>query len=130
MGKILFPFCTFTERYLSPSTEHFGVIPSDDGVAVCLVADYLCAVLCVSSERHRGSGMEKGALWETNTRREDAVSPTLLSARMCWQWRDDLHVGDPGKFISLCRGLRTSFSKKCSLDIPLGAISVFSVDAV
>lgn len=48
----MFPFLTFTERYLSPSTERFRVLPSDDGVAVCLVADYLCAVLCVVSERH------------------------------------------------------------------------------
>lgn len=50
MGKIVFPFLAFSERDLSPSTEHFGVMPSEGGTAVCLVAYYLCTVLW--SKRH------------------------------------------------------------------------------
>lgn len=52
VGKITFPFLTFAGRYLSPSMEHFGVMPSDDGVAVCSVAFYLCAVSCVLPKCH------------------------------------------------------------------------------
>lgn len=84
-------------------------MPSDDGVAVGLVAHYLCPLpeSCVN-----GSEEEEGTGWEIKSRRENGGC--RLSQSVCegvLAGEGDLRVGHPGKLISLCRGLQTSFSK-------------------
>lgn len=84
-------------------------MPSDDGVAVGLVAHYLCPVpeSCVN-----GSEKEEGTGWEIKSGRENGGC--RLSQSVCegvLAGEGDLRVGHPGKLISLCRGLQTSFSK-------------------
>lgn len=110
MEKIAFLFLTFTERYLSPSTEHFALEPSDDGVAVLLVAYYLRTVFCVMSKCHWGDGKEQGARWETK-RAERMLSAPSPVRKDVLAPGDNLCVRDPGKLIFLCRGLQTKFPR-------------------
>lgn len=66
-----------------------------------------CILSCVN-----GSEEEEGAAWETQTRREDGG--THLAQSVCEDvlaGEGDLRVEQPGKLISLCRGLKTSFCK-------------------
>lgn len=87
-------------------------MPSDDGVAVGLVAHYLCPVpVSCTCVLYNGSE-EEGTGWETKSRRENGgchLSQSVCKGVLAGE--GDLRVGHTGKLISLCRGLQTSFSK-------------------
>lgn len=61
-------------------------MPSDDGVAVGLVAHYLCPVpvSCIMAVRRRRRVLVGRP--KAGGRMEDAICPSL-SARVCWQGR-------------------------------------------